>query len=294
MSKQSKAVWLVIRDGQIKLRLVGASVVRGKLRAPTKVGLGVVVDGESAKRDGVVSEITTRMQAGQFDELEARYGAYLLGPGASESGALVIEQSEWVARREREAAARLSEPYLTLNAQNIPVLEVDARQAISVGDVVTELGHRWTVTALGRVFERHSRSYRYAYLRLGGIDEAADLRAAYIEARRRDAEEAERYSAAFTRMMEDEDNDGARPPRGRSRLFAELADALAAADPMTPLFAKATRQAEESPETDLGWIRSKAGKRALAVIRSGGSEQEVRAALDSYQQDPEYTAVLWR
>lgn len=283
--------YLVIRNGEIKLRLQGARVVDGKLRVPHGGKLMYLVDGELAKAEGR-DDVLTLAKAGRHEEIDPRY---LAGPGESPSGLVVIEAEAYNRQQRAAAAAKVLAPVLVLSGRGELVLEVDARdEAIGAGSVVTLLGYRWEVTRLGKVFSRGGREARYAYVARQGVDRDSDLRAAYRELLALDNEEQRRSQRAFDRMMSDERNDGAAPPRAYSRAYRELAEALAAEDEMAPLAARAEAQAEESAETTAGYSRSRAARRALALLRAGASKEAVEVALESYREDPDYIEASWR
>lgn len=84
---------------------------------------------------------------------------------------------------------------------------------------------------------------------------------------------------AFARMMEDEQDDGARPPRRRSdperaRRLAELL----AANPRAALYLRAVRQAEGAHWADNSGAGG-GGKAAMQLLESGASEADAEAAL---------------
>jgi hypothetical protein len=86
-------------------------------------------------------------------------------------------------------------------------------------------------------------------------------------------EEHEEYSDRFERMMEDEDNDGARPPR---RPTADL-DELRKTYPVAALYLRA-----ESYLNAENHHKYSAGKRASEIIASGGSIEEAKEVLDNW------------
>lgn len=110
----------------------------------------------------------------------------------------------------------------------------------------------------------------------------ADLEAACPGlARLRAAREDEvRYTREFNRMMADEDNDGARPPRPAQDSYA----ALAAEYPRAALYLKA-----EDFSCAANDHKAAAGSKAIEILAEGGSEAEARAVLDNWMPKSAYT-----
>lgn len=100
---------------------------------------------------------------------------------------------------------------------------------------------------------------------LAAIPGIQELRAA------REAEE--RYSAAFTRMMEDSLNDGANPPKRPS----VSADDVATKYPLAALYLRAESYADSDHP-----VKRTAGCKAKAILLDGGSESEAKRLLDSW------------
>lgn len=76
-------------------------------------------------------------------------------------------------------------------------------------------------------------------------------------------------------MMEDEGNDGARPPKGP--VGPSYAD-LAAKYPRAALFLRAKSQADLSHDDR----KASAGRRAMEMLRAGADETEAREVLDNW------------
>ena len=90
--------------------------------------------------------------------------------------------------------------------------------------------------------------------------------------------ERERYSHAFDRMMEDEDNDGCRPPRPEDRSFAERLASHLASHPRAALYLKAKHQHEGAHWADNSGAGA-AGNKAMEILMAGGSIEDAQAAL---------------
>lgn len=96
----------------------------------------------------------------------------------------------------------------------------------------------------------------------------SELRAAY--------DDAERYDREFARMMEDESNDGARPPARQKHDI----NGLRAKYPRAALYLKA-----ESYSFAAHWAKSKAGTEAMELLATGGSEADAQSKLDNWLSD---------
>ena len=83
-----------------------------------------------------------------------------------------------------------------------------------------------------------------------------------------------RYDRAFGRMMDDEDNDGARPPAAPK---GPSAREMAAKYPRAALYLKAEGYWLGSHDA-----RVAAGERAMKLLAEGGSEEEARKVLDNW------------
>lgn len=81
------------------------------------------------------------------------------------------------------------------------------------------------------------------------------------------------YSEAFNRMMEDEQNDGVRPPKAP----AIDIDKLAAQYPRAALYLKADGYTMSANDK-----RSAAGDKAIRVLKSGGSIADAEAILKNW------------
>lgn len=87
-------------------------------------------------------------------------------------------------------------------------------------------------------------------------------------------DEQDRYSSEFARMMDDESNDGARPPRGPSG--ASYSD-LSAKFPRAAMYLKAEAYGMSSHPDKNG-----AGKRAMQMILDGEPLDAVQKVLDNW------------
>lgn len=90
--------------------------------------------------------------------------------------------------------------------------------------------------------------------------------------------ESDRADRAFARMMSDENNDGARPPNPFDVTTEANYFALRDANPRGALYLKAERQSESGSWADNTGSAS-AGKRAMEILRAGGSIEEAEIAL---------------
>jgi hypothetical protein len=83
----------------------------------------------------------------------------------------------------------------------------------------------------------------------------------------------EEYREAFTRMMEDEQNDGVRPPKAPRHNIAELEQQY----PAAAIYIKA-----DGYEGASNYLKSAAGKKAKALLLEGGTIEEAAAILDNW------------
>lgn len=106
------------------------------------------------------------------------------------------------------------------------------------------------------------------------LEGLGDLEAAYHAWQSAEAD----YRDGFNRMMEDEHNDGARPPRKPGPELKERYAELKARYPRAALYLRAERQ-----EAGAHWAdntgKGAAGKRAMLLVVNGATEAEVEAAL---------------
>ncbi len=104
-----------------------------------------------------------------------------------------------------------------------------------------------------------------------GLAEAIRLSdAAYIE--------RQRETRAFDRMMADEYNDGARPPKAADKTIGEKLTAHLAVNPRAALYLKAKRQLESSHWAD-NTGKGAAGQQAMDILAAGGSIDDASVAL---------------
>lgn len=89
-----------------------------------------------------------------------------------------------------------------------------------------------------------------------------------------------RYEQQFSKMMEDEGNDGALPPKTPNEALALELKRKLDASPRAALYLKAMRQ-----EASSGWAdnsgKGAAGKRAMEILEAGGSIEDATAALSA-------------
>jgi hypothetical protein len=90
--------------------------------------------------------------------------------------------------------------------------------------------------------------------------------------------ERERYSRAFDRMMADEYNDGARPPKPEDKTIGEKFTAHLTAHPRAALYLKAKGQHESSHWAD-NTGKGAAGQKAMDILAAGGSMEDASVAL---------------
>lgn len=98
------------------------------------------------------------------------------------------------------------------------------------------------------------------------------------EAKRAARDDAERYRRQFNRMMEDEDNDGANPPRPENPALAASSAALAAQYPRAVLYLKAEAQHDNTHWAD-NTGKGAAGRKAMEILAAGGSIEDAQAAM---------------
>lgn len=91
--------------------------------------------------------------------------------------------------------------------------------------------------------------------------------------------ESECYSREFGRMMEDESNDGARPPRAEDTGNRTRLTTIIGANPRVALYLRALSQSESTHWAD-NTGKGAAAKRAMGILVSGGNLDDARAALD--------------
>lgn len=87
-----------------------------------------------------------------------------------------------------------------------------------------------------------------------------------------------RYAEAFDRMMEDEGNDGVRPPRPVNSARAEKLAAMLKEFPRAALYLRAKQQNESAHWAD-NTGKGAAGKKAMEILESGGSIEDAESAL---------------
>jgi len=115
--------------------------------------------------------------------------------------------------------------------------------------------------------------------------DAADLRVrslpglGKLEAAQDAAEdERDRYQSGMHRMMDDEHNDGARPPQPIDESLAANARQLAAQYPRAALYLRARRQAESTHWAD-NTGKGAAGRQAMEILATGGSIEDAQVAM---------------
>jgi len=104
-----------------------------------------------------------------------------------------------------------------------------------------------------------------------GVTEVLDAAAAAYN-------EDARYSSEFEAMMDDEGNDGARPPRALDASLAQRLEALTATYPRAALYLRAKRQADSASWSD-NTGKGAAGTRAMEILAGGGDIAAAEAAL---------------
>lgn len=87
-----------------------------------------------------------------------------------------------------------------------------------------------------------------------------------------------RYSREFEAMMDDEGNDGARPPRALDESPAQRLEALTTAYPRAALYLRAQRQHESTHWAD-NTGKGAAAKRAMEILAAGGDIADAQSAL---------------
>lgn len=88
------------------------------------------------------------------------------------------------------------------------------------------------------------------------------------------------YRDGFNRMMEDEHNDGARPPRKPGPELEACYGELKALYPRAALYLRAERQHDGAHWADNSG-KGAAGKQAMELVLAGATEAEVLAALEA-------------
>ena len=125
--------------------------------------------------------------------------------------------------------------------------------------------------------QKHAEKAAKIELAVPGLAEAIRLRdAAYNE--------RERYSRGFERMMADENNDGARPPRAEDMSTSVRLNAHLANHPRAALYLEAKSQEESTHWAD-NTGKGAAGKKAMEILASGGSIEDATAALAVRRRD---------
>lgn len=97
-----------------------------------------------------------------------------------------------------------------------------------------------------------------------------------LEVLRAVVNDEDRYARQFERMMDDENNDGARPPRGVQVSYRDAA----ARYPRAALYIRA-----EGYSCASHWAKAKAGAEAMAILAAGGPEEEAAARLENWLSD---------
>ena len=278
--------YLVIRDGEIKMRLHDATLVDGKVSAPTKRGAGYLIDRELAKADGVFDAVAKLAKQCRYDQIDDKYIARL---GISESGLVVIEELDYRQQQAAKQAETIRPREFGWTRQSDPVLIVDVRDQF--GPYISHAGIKWSCRRRGDSFSRGPHSVCYAYL---SMVEIKDQAAAYTFATNEKNREELRHIEQFNRMMEDGDNDGVNPPRGVAQLLDKIIGQIdKATSDKVDLRRRVERQAAMSPETTMGNCRRQAGKRALVLLDQGAKYEAVTHELDSYQDDAAYNDAIW-
>ena len=90
--------------------------------------------------------------------------------------------------------------------------------------------------------------------------------------------ESERYSRGFERMMADENNDGARPPRSEDLSIREALKSHLSEYPRAAIYLKARDQHDSSHWAD-NTGKGAAGQKAMDILAAGGSLEDASAAL---------------
>ena len=87
-----------------------------------------------------------------------------------------------------------------------------------------------------------------------------------------------RENREFGKMMEDEDNDGVRPPRRANRADAEKLATMKISNPRAALYLRAKNQSEAAHWADNSGS-GEAGERVMEILLTGGSLEEAKTAL---------------
>lgn len=192
-------------------------------------------------------------------------------------------------RQGREQAARAAALFVPSvgNAKNGKLFVLVDERA-GTPDVIVLHGVRFAISGFGQGFVSGDWTVKRGYVESYSVETRSPENLQYW--RDRANEEHERGARAFTRMMEDEHNDGVRPPAPACRAFEEIAAAMRTDENAAILRVRA--QAEESPATQTGFIRAKCAREALAAMDGGASLSEVLRIADSFASDPQYQEAV--
>ena len=90
--------------------------------------------------------------------------------------------------------------------------------------------------------------------------------------------EADRYQYQFEQMMDDEGNDGARPPKPINNAYREQLTAMMADHPRAALYLKARAQSSSTHWADNTGAGA-AGRKAMDILATGGSIEDAITAM---------------
>ncbi len=269
---------MILKNGEVKMRLMEWEIRDGGVYGKSGKGPLPIVNASipGASREQKELWITER----NFEAL----APFIAHMGENPGGLELIREDEWQKRERAKLAATIRQRELRLSKKGELVCVADTRDL--AGESVVIHGVRFGVTGQGSPFDLGPHRVRYLYL---GEPQIVEPSADNLDALRSLArDEWDRHRAEFSRMMEDGDNDGARPPRSASHIYEQLAKQMEEADSRAALILRCRAQADKDPSTTGGWMQGNAGKAALALVESGAPEEEVVAALEAYKSDPEY------
>lgn len=136
---------------------------------------------------------------------------------------------------------------------------------------------RWVVSFAGTMSKEEARAKVNQLNGLTGMDDAISGLSELEEAQDAAYNEDCRYQIEFDRMMNNEYNDGAKPPRPIDETLARKASYLAGQYPRAEVYLRAKSYTQSDNHHKYG-----AGKRAMELITSGGSLDEAEEILRNW------------
>lgn len=236
--------------------------------------------------DETVQKLREIVESNRLDDIPAENFARIMDTDHY----LIETQADQTRREELERAKRPIESFFTLSKAGKPCIVVDLEKIPASPDTITHKGVEFQVTGLGEAYQIQHRKVKRAYLHeehFTVTDKTADNLRFW---RNLLSGEHDRYQYQFNRMMDDENNDGVRPPRSPSTFIDKILKAMTTLE--AEILIRIQNQAQETPAIQTGWIRSTYAKRALTAYASGSSIEAAEQIANSYKDDPAYIEAI--